>query len=190
LENDNLTPNREAPIRVLLARAVQRARGSLLWERLWPALATFAMALGLFLTFSWAGLWLVLPPLGRVIGLVVFGLLIIATALPLIRLRVPSLHDGLRRLDRMSGTTHRPATTVVDRIAANDHDPIAQALWQARQTVRTTFTLSPSTGSTSGAPLIQSPVFSAGFMQPAVATMAPSARADLMNFLLLFEPIA
>ena len=65
------------------------------------------------------------------IGLVVFGLLIIATALPLIRLRVPSIQDGLRRLDRMSGTTHRPATTVVDRIAANDHDPVAQALWQA-----------------------------------------------------------
>jgi uncharacterized protein (TIGR02302 family) len=131
LENDDLTPQREVPIRVLLARAVQRARSSLLWERLWPALATFATAIGLFLVFSWAGLWLVLPPLGRVIGLVVFGLIIIAAALPLIRLRVPSIHDGLRRLDRMSGTAHRPATTVVDRIAANDHDPVAQALWQA-----------------------------------------------------------
>ncbi len=64
MENDDLTPGREVPIRVLLARAVQRARGSLFWERLWPALATFAMAVGLFLTFSWAGLWLVLPPLG------------------------------------------------------------------------------------------------------------------------------
>ena len=69
MENDDHTPGREVPIRVLLARAVQRARGSLFWERLWPALATFAMALGLFLTFSWAGLWLVLPPLGRAIGL-------------------------------------------------------------------------------------------------------------------------
>ncbi|MEJ2626815.1 MAG: DUF4175 family protein, partial [Pseudolabrys sp.] len=103
MDSDDHTPHREVPIRVLLARAVQRARGSLLWERLWPALATFATAVGLFLVFSWAGLWLVLPPLGRVIGLVVFGLLIVATALPLIRLRVPSIQDGLRRLDRMSG---------------------------------------------------------------------------------------
>ena len=54
----------------LLARALKRARGSLLWERLWPALATLATALGLFLAFSWAGLWLVLPPLARAIGLV------------------------------------------------------------------------------------------------------------------------
>jgi uncharacterized protein (TIGR02302 family) len=119
------------PIRELLARAVQRARGSLLWERLWPALATFAMAVGLFLVFSWAGLWLVLPPLGRAIGLSIFALIVIAAALPLIRLRVPTIHDGLRRLDRTSGAPHRPATTVVDQIAANDHDPVAQALWQA-----------------------------------------------------------
>ncbi len=131
MENDDLTPQREVPVRVLLARAVHRARSSLLWERLWPALATFAVAVGLFLTFSWAGLWLALPPLGRVIGLVVFGLLIIAAALPLIRLRVPSIHDGLRRLDRVSGAPHRPATTVVDQIAANDHDPVTRALWQA-----------------------------------------------------------
>ena len=131
MDSDDLTPDREVPIRVLLARAVQRARGSLLWERLWPALATFAMALGLFLTFSWAGLWLVLPPLGRVIGLAIFGLIIIAAAVPLIRLRLPSIHDGLRRLDRVSGEPHRPATSVVDHIAANDHDPVTQALWQA-----------------------------------------------------------
>ncbi len=131
MDSDDLTPDREVPIRVLLARAVQRARGSLLWERLWPALATFAMAVGLFLMFSWAGLWLVLPPLGRAIGLSIFALIVIAAAVPLIRLRVPSIHDGLRRLDRVSGEPHRPATTVVDHIAANDHDPVAQALWQA-----------------------------------------------------------
>ena len=131
MAHDDFTPDREVPIRVLLARAVQRARGSLFWERLWPALATFAVAVGLFLILSWAGLWLVLPPLGRVIGLAVFGLLMIAAVIPLLRLRMPSIHDGLRRLDRVSGAPHRPATTVVDRIAANDHDPVAQALWQA-----------------------------------------------------------
>ncbi len=131
MENDNFSPDREVPIRVLLARAVRRARGSLLWELLWPALATFAMAVGLFLIFSWAGLWLVLPPLGRAIGLFVFALIIVAATVPLIRLRLPSIHDGLRRLDRVSGEPHRPATTVVDHIAGNDHDPVSQALWQA-----------------------------------------------------------
>ncbi len=110
---------------------MRRARGSLLWERLWPALAALATAFGLFLAFSWAGLWIVLPPLGRAIGLVVFALLTLAAAVPLIRLRLPSLHEGLRRLDRGSGQAHRPATTIADRIAANQTDPVSQALWRA-----------------------------------------------------------
>lgn len=131
---DNLndhSPDRDTPIRALLARALQRARGSLLWERLWPALATLATALGLFLAFSWAGLWMALPPIGRAIGLGVFVLLTLVAAVPLIQLRVPSVRDGLRRLDRGSGQQHRPATAISDQIAANSHDPVAQALWQA-----------------------------------------------------------
>ena len=128
---DQQTPDREFSTRAVLARALKRARGSLLWERLWPALATLATALGLFLAFSWAGLWMVLPPLGRAIGLGVFALLTLIAALPLLWLRLPSLNDGLRRLDRASGETHRPATAVADEIAANQHDPVAQALWRA-----------------------------------------------------------
>lgn len=123
--------DRPHPARLMLARAVKRARGSLLWERLWPALAALATALGLFLALSWAGLWLALPPLGRIIGLVIFALVFIAAALPLLRLRVPSDRDGLRRLDAGSGAVHRPATSIADQISANRNDPVAQALWQA-----------------------------------------------------------
>ena len=124
-------PRQENPTWVLLARALKRARGSLLWERLWPALAALATALGLFLAFSWAGLWLVLPPLARAVGLVVFIIVAAIASVPLAMLRLPSVNDGLRRLDRSSGETHRPATAVADRMAANEHDPVAQALWRA-----------------------------------------------------------
>jgi uncharacterized protein (TIGR02302 family) len=123
--------DREQPIRLLLTRALRRARGSILWERLWPALAAMATVVGLFLAFSWAGLWLVLPPLARAIGLFLFLIAIVAAALPLLILRLPSVYDGLRRLDRSTGEMHRPATTVADRLAANSQDPVAQALWQA-----------------------------------------------------------
>ena len=99
----------------MLARALKRARGSLLWERLWPALALLATALGLFLAFSWAGLWLVLPPLGARHRACSFRLLSAAAAVPLMRLRLPSVSDGLRRLDRGSGEVHRPATAVARR---------------------------------------------------------------------------
>src|SRR5262249_18761086 len=73
----------------------------------------------------------ILPPLARAIGLIIFALALVASALPLLIVRLPSVNDGLRRLDRSTGETHRPATTVADRIAANRQDPVAQALWQA-----------------------------------------------------------
>jgi uncharacterized protein (TIGR02302 family) len=130
-ELSNLPHDRAQPTRLLLARALTRARGSILWERLWPALTALATVGGLFLAFSWAGLWLALPPLARAIGLFVFVVAAAAAALPLVILRLPSIYDGLRRLDRSSGETHRPATAVADHIAANSKDPVAQALWRA-----------------------------------------------------------
>ena len=36
-----------------LAQALRRARWTILWERLWPAVASLATAVGLFLALSW-----------------------------------------------------------------------------------------------------------------------------------------
>ncbi len=124
-------PDRERKTRLLLARALKRAHGSVLWERLWPALAALLTVAAFFLAVSWAGLWTVLPPLGRAIGVGLFALLLAASAIPLVRLRLPDRNDALRRLDRGSGEAHRPATSIADRMAANSQDPVAQALWRA-----------------------------------------------------------
>jgi uncharacterized protein (TIGR02302 family) len=128
---DEQPEGRALPARILLARALKRARGSMLWEKLWPALATLATALGIFLALSWAGLWIVLPPMGRAIGLLIFAVFTVVAALPLLMLRLPSETDALRRLDRGSGAAHRPATAIADELAANSHDPVSQALWRA-----------------------------------------------------------
>ena len=63
------TASRRNDASALLSGALSRARWALLWERIWPALATLATAVGLFLAVSWLGLWLWLPPIGRAIGL-------------------------------------------------------------------------------------------------------------------------
>ena len=115
----------------MLARALDRARWSIFWERLWPALATPATVVGLFLAVSWLGLWLWLPPIGRAVGLGVFFLLTAAAMVPLVLLRLPSRADGLRRLDRNSGRPHRPATAASDEIAATTSDSVSVTLWQA-----------------------------------------------------------
>jgi len=115
----------------LLARALRRAWWAILWERLWPALASVAVAVGIFLAVSWAGLWLWLPPLGRAIALFVLIVLIAVAAVPLFRFRLPSTFDGLRRLDRGSGLKHRPATAIADELATGEQDQVSQALWRA-----------------------------------------------------------
>src|SRR5256885_4834034 len=115
----------------LLARALGRARWTIFWERLWPALASLATVIGLFLAVWWLGLWLWLPPAGRAIGLGVFFLLTAAAFAPVLMLRVPSRIEGLRRLDRNSGLPHRPATAIADEIAAPTEDSYSVALWHA-----------------------------------------------------------
>jgi uncharacterized protein (TIGR02302 family) len=122
---------REAEPKSLLNAALRRARWTILWERLWPALATLAMALGLFLALSWLGLWLWLPPLGRTIGVIGFVIAIVAALVPLGRLRMPAAREVLSRLDRSSGLRHRPATAIADDLAVTSKDPYSLALWNA-----------------------------------------------------------
>ena len=116
---------------VLLQAALKRARWTIFWERLWPPLAAFVTVIGLFLAVSWLGVWLWLPPLARAIGLAVFAALAVAAAIPFAFLRMPDAPDALRRLDRQSGLTHRPATTIADALAVSAQDPYSLALWNA-----------------------------------------------------------
>src|SRR5262245_40411168 len=119
LERLNKQTDDDQPAQWHLARALYRARTGLFWEQLWPALILVLTTLGLFVAFSWFGLWLMLPPLARAMGLIIFVVLGILAAIPLFRLRRPSIANALRRLDRDSGEVHRPATTIADRLSAN-----------------------------------------------------------------------
>ncbi len=121
----------DAVARLKLTQALQRAKYAIAWERGWPHLARLLTVIGLFLVVSWAGLWLALPFLARAIGLGLFVLLALAAASPLIRFRWPSREQALSRLDRGSGISHRPATTLTDTLSTQD--PVALALWQAQR---------------------------------------------------------
>jgi uncharacterized protein (TIGR02302 family) len=115
----------------MLARGLRRAWWTILWERLWPALASLAVAVGIFLAASWAGLWLILPPMGRAIALFILIVVIAVAAVPLFRFRFPSTFDSLRRLDKGSGLAHRPATALADELAHGEQDQVSVALWRA-----------------------------------------------------------
>ena len=68
---DPSEPAREpdAVARLQLTQALQRAKYAIAWERGWPHLARLLTVVGLFLVASWAGLWLALPFVARVVGI-------------------------------------------------------------------------------------------------------------------------
>lgn len=119
------------PANAVLEQAVKRATWSLAWERGWPHAARILCVIGLFLAASWAGLWLVLPFVARMVGLVLFAVFGLAALVPLIRFRWPRRDEALRRLDHGSGIRHRPVTALADTVSSQD--PVALALWQAQR---------------------------------------------------------
>ena len=112
-----------------LAALAVWARRALLIERVWPPLV-FALAVAiLFLAASWIGAWLFAPRVLRIAGVVLFALAAGVALSPLMRLRRPAARDVLTRLDRDARVGHRPASSLADRLANDDGDPVTQALW-------------------------------------------------------------
>lgn len=129
----NQTEPAPAPIRealIALRGALARARQALLWEKLWPLAVAIASVAGLFLVLSWAGLWIALPPAGRIAGVAFFALLLLASLLPALRIRIPGMRDAVRRVDQTNAFAHRPATALTDTLATKSEDPMVGALWR------------------------------------------------------------
>jgi len=78
----------DAVARLQLTQALQRAKYAIAWERAWPVLARLLTVIGLFLVVSWAGLWLALPFVARVVGA---GLFVLAGIVGLIVALISSL---------------------------------------------------------------------------------------------------
>lgn len=117
-----------------LRRLIARSRQALLWEELWPPFAAVLVVIGFFLAASWAGLWIALPPLGRLAGLSLFGVALLVSLSPFIWLRLPKRAAALARLDRANGITHRPATAATDSLTNTADDPVMAALWRVHRT--------------------------------------------------------
>jgi uncharacterized protein (TIGR02302 family) len=130
---DPKEPAREpdAVARLQLTQALQRAQYAIAWERAWPVFARLLTVIGMFLVVSWAGLWLALPFIARVVGAALFVLLALGALFPILRFRWPSREEALSRLDRGTGIRHRPATALTDTLATND--PVALALWKEQR---------------------------------------------------------
>lgn len=117
----------------ILRGKVARARLALLWERLCPALWPLLAICTTFLVTALFGLWTHLPDWSRACGLVLFAGLALAALWPVARVRLPSLEQGLHRLETVSGVPHRPATAYMDPLANRAGPSESAALWQAHK---------------------------------------------------------
>jgi uncharacterized protein (TIGR02302 family) len=113
-----------------LDRLAKRASLTLIWEQAWPRIVALLCLGGLFVTVSWLGLWLALPSMGRIAGLVLFGIVTLGLLVRAATVRRPVRREALARLDRDSGLRHAPASGLVDALANAGDDPATRALWQ------------------------------------------------------------
>lgn len=115
------------------ARKVQASRWALLFERLWPRVWLILGLIGLFLLVSLAGVWPLLSDPLHYILLGAFALAAGGAIFYAIRTPFPGREEAVRRIERVSGVPHRPASSYEDTVTANADDPRTAAIWQAHR---------------------------------------------------------
>ncbi len=84
-------------------RRVWLSRLALIGEGVWEALLWPFLVIAAFLILSLFDLWALLPPLAHRGVLVAFAIAFLVSLLPLLRLRLPTRAEALRRLEKNAG---------------------------------------------------------------------------------------
>ena len=131
LSRSRTSPKEDAEAKALKKRFETRVRLSwlaLLAERAWETLLWPFVVACAFLVFTLLGGWSLLPPLAHRVLLGAFGLALIVSFLPLLRIVVPTRAEALRRLERTANIKHRPASSYEDTLGTAPREETAQ-LW-------------------------------------------------------------
>ncbi|PVB62127.1 TIGR02302 family protein [Labrenzia sp. 011] len=116
-------------IRSRLETLVRHSRTVLFVERLWRALLPVLVVAGVFVGLSWLGLWLMLPAWAGLAGVICFAIAGIWAAKDLFRLSWPTRDEALARVEKASGTVHRPLSTLEDDLSVGAENPESRAIW-------------------------------------------------------------
>lgn len=114
-------------------RKVRLARWAIVFERLWVRLWAVLAVGGLFLLTSLAGVWPLLGDWAHGSLLALFAALMLAAIVHLCRVPWPSRDEAIRRIERVSGARHRPASSYEDTLTAGVDDPTTRAVWRAHR---------------------------------------------------------
>ncbi len=125
-------PTADTALAKRFERKVSLSWFALLAERVWEALLWPFIVAATFLVVSLLGLWSYTPALLHRILLLAFGLALIVSFVPLLRLTRPTRAEALRRLEKDAGIKHRPASSYEDKLGATPPRE-TQQLWTAHR---------------------------------------------------------
>ena len=108
-------------------------RAILFWEELWVALQLPLLVVGMAIILGASGLLLQLPKWLQISTLVVLAMGFIATLRPLTKIKTPSEHSAMRRMEQASNIDHRAISSHKDTLVAESESAEAAELWQAHQ---------------------------------------------------------
>jgi uncharacterized protein (TIGR02302 family) len=120
----------QTPLRVRQTRLV--VRWTMIFERLWPKVLPLLIVASLFASFSWLGVFRLLPDVPRLVLAAIFALAAIAALLPLRRFRMPSAAETDRRIESANRLEHTPLLAQSD-VPAGGENVFADALWREHQ---------------------------------------------------------
>lgn len=107
------------------------ARSVLFAERLLPLFLPILGIAALFVSLAWFGIYREVPDLVRLAIVFVLVFAFVASFLPFLKVRLPSISEADRLLEERNGLDHQPVAVQDDQIAADT--PFARALWQEHQ---------------------------------------------------------
>jgi uncharacterized protein (TIGR02302 family) len=107
------------------------ARSVLFAERLLPLFLPVAGIAALFVALAWFGVYREVPDLVRLAIVFILVFAFVASFLPFLKLRLPSIPEADRLLEERNGLAHQPVAVQDDQLSAET--PFARALWQEHQ---------------------------------------------------------
>jgi len=107
-------------------------RWMMVFERLWPKALPFLVVASLFVSFSWLGIFRLLPDLPRLVLAVLFALAGLAALVPLRGFRMPSAEEVDRRIESANRLEHTPLLAQNEEPAGAE-SAFANALWREHQ---------------------------------------------------------
>ncbi len=112
---------------------VKRSALALRFEKLWPRLWLVAAVVLGFLAVSLAGVWPMLGPALHKLLLTLFFAAFIAAIVHAATVKPAPREAALRRLEKVSGLPHRPASSYEDQLSGGTDNPATRALWAAHK---------------------------------------------------------